>query len=165
MNKKGISILGAVWIGFVASYTFAWFLPLTMSLIPDGWGSEGVIVSSVVLMLGTIYLVGFVLYHKNIIKGKIWKYLFPNKKPLIYKDMFKLNWISLFLSISWLILAFALFQLLWSFGDNISDWPIPLLVIVIVWFVIGFLGFIGSMGAILTNYNPDNLSKLGKYFS
>ncbi|AVP49762.1 hypothetical protein [Williamsoniiplasma luminosum] len=167
MNKKGISILGAVWIGIVAFITLSQIFMIAFSAIDDNIGLWGIIEFSIFFVIGVAYLIGFTLYHKDIIKGKIWKYLFPNKKPVVYKNMFKLNLISFVTSQLWIALAITwliilpfdkngpiLFEGVWIFWFFIP-----------IWFTLGVLGIIGAIGAIVTNYSQRDWSKYTKYFA
>ncbi|ATZ17103.1 hypothetical protein ELUMI_v1c03780 [Williamsoniiplasma luminosum] len=166
-NAKGITVSRSVWIGIVAFLTLTQIYLIVLSAIDDQFGLWGIIEFSIFLVIGVAYLISFVLYHKDIIKGKIWKYLFPNKKPVIYKDVFKLNWINFFTSQLWIALGIACSFIL-PFDKNGPAWyqgAHLLWSLVITWFILGGLGMIGAIGAIITNYSQRDWKKYTKYFA
>ncbi|PPE04847.1 hypothetical protein EELLY_v1c05280 [Entomoplasma ellychniae] len=164
MKRTGITKLGAAWITLIINITTLFPFMVILSI----WGNEKFkladpIIFSIFAILGFIYLLGFYLFKKKIIKWKHIKYIYPNRKPTEYKDMFYLNVISLFFNVFWL--GIGLITLLFFFKVFPNDSSLQqnwiLLFLGFLWFFIGLIGLIFSILTLAFYYQFD--SKLWKY--
>ncbi|PPE04908.1 hypothetical protein EELLY_v1c05940 [Entomoplasma ellychniae] len=156
-NTKGISVIGSIWIGFVANVLIASPFQIVAGILENkNWLF---ILGICSLVLSCLYLILFILTKKNIIHKHFINFFVPQQKSRVKHDLFYLLLINIIYLVSFLI-TFILSVFLkqnWSWESNM------------IWFyfnvVIIIMSVISSSCILLIWYQYDQWIPYIKYIA
>ncbi|WP_146063409.1 hypothetical protein [Mesoplasma corruscae] len=156
-NTKGISVIGSIWIGFVANVLIASPFQIVAGILENkNWLF---ILGICSLVLSCLYLILFILTKKNIIHNHFINFFVPQQKSRVKHDLFYLLLINIIYLVSFLI-TFILSVFLkqnWSWESNM------------IWFyfnvVIIIMSVISSSCILLIWYQYDQWIPYIKYIA